>query len=658
MSRYHLRNTRGRKRGSILILTLLFLTVIALFAVAFWNIVPAELHSAKKQMIETEAYFASDAGIVDSLAFLEKITADGNIDNYVNNNGVINAQGHKVIQRSGTVNSWTWQVEIIPGPETFGHAGSLTPNPLRVYQIVSAAQRPGTTTSNQTYRKVSCWVKQKSFAKNNWANMATAGTPLWLFMDTFKLGGDYHTNGKGLLTNIDSSFWSKPEAVFKGDFTFAKESFFGNGGDSTATSGEFIDGVCYGAWGDDNVPFELNGAQRGQAIPGRYEKISAQGRAGVRWGDQIQMPLNTDSVAFGVWGSTPPTAPLTNAQMPFGASSVVKATINGASPGSTAQNGLYIDGDVSQIDFSTDEIGSTPTDPSDDNQVIRIYQGTSTTQYLEVVHVSGHNVTIPASTPAADVQGSTPGANLAPTANGGKGYTILKNVNGSSVKYAVYNEQTNGAIFSTGNVNGVRGRIKGRRTVGVSTDTGSATAKDKTILINGDLTYDGTPLGDKPTSADTMLGLIGYAVRVTADPASAAPTLANPQIGKVWPNRKDTSTASPLYLYTSIFAGRRNDPKANLTGYVPINTGGGFGVVNPGDNNAGIYDGRTYKKGHMKLFGSITEGIRQHKGTGTVAGNSYEFDLDPNLAEIQPPFFPTLPSYDLLSWEEKSYFSY
>lgn len=60
----------------------------------------------------------------------------------------------------------------------------------------------------------------------------------------------------------------------------------------------------------------------------------------------------------------------------------------------------------------------------------------------------------------------------------------------------------------------------------------------------------------------------------------------------------------------------------------------------------------------MSLYGSITEGIRQWKGTGYTAGNSYEFHIDSNLDNAQPPFFPTLPEFDVLTWEEKSVFSY
>lgn len=644
---------RARERGSILFLTLLFLVLINIFAVAFWKLVPVELHSARRQMLETEAYFASDAGVVDSLAFLEQITSDGNIDNYFNTNGVINADGHKVLKRTGTVNSWNWEAEIIPGPETYGNATNPAPNPLRVYEIVAIARRPGMLGSKEQYRKVSAWVRQRSFVENNWGNMATGGDDLWLFMDSFTLGGDYHSNGKGLLRIEDSSFWGNTKPAIAGDFSFSKST---NNPDASLG---FVDGVQYSSWGANNVPYFTTGAQKGLPNGNRYSKISGNGRAGVKMKSEIQMPINTDSVAFGVWGATIPTAPLTNTQKIFGSSSTVNVAINGAVPGGPATNGIWIDeADVAQIELRTTTTSTDASDdPSNDNQIMRIFRGTSTTKYVEVEFVTGRDFTIPA---GATVLGNThaPGAVLRPSDNGGKGYTIVRNRDGGTNTYAVYTDQTNGAVYSTGNINGVRGLVKGRRTIGVSTDTGASTTKDKQITIDGDILYAGTtprrpqdsPNG-RPTDSANTLGLIGYAVRLADDGTTTAPTLADPQIGKMYPRRSATTNNNPLYLYCSIFAGRRNDPAIAWTSNNDVTRkGGGFGSKSP--------DNTSYGHGHMVLYGSITEGIRQWKGTGDVAGNSYQFDLDPNLEEIQPPFFPTLPSYDLLSWQEKSVFSY
>lgn len=644
------------RRGSVLFLTLLFLVLINLFAVAFWKLVPVELHSAKRHQAETEAYFASDAAVVDCIAYLEHITSDGNVDNFFNNNGVVNADGHLVIARTGSVGGWNWEAEIIPGPETFGHNDTTIPNPLRVYKVEAVAKRAGFTSDSQQYRRITSWVKQRSFTDNNWGITAVGDQQLWLFMDTFKLDGDYHTNGPGLLRIENGSFWSNAEAAIGGDFSFVVPT-------SHPSLGQ-TDGVMYSNWGSNGVPYWTSGANAGEPRGNRYDKITANGRAGVKIAGEIEMPINTDSVAFGVWGTDPPTTPLTNSQLVFGAASDVALAMNGSTPGGAFRNGLYIDDEVAQIDFSTNAGYNSSDDPSDDNQIIRIYKDSDTrsfynggygssqdyingdaNEYIEITHVTGRSFTIPGGASVVDNTHSA-GTTLNPADNGGKGWTVVKN--NSTNQYAIFSEQGNGAIFATQDIEGVRGMVKGRRTVAVKTDTGGSTADDHYIAINGDLLYAGTPAGDAPVSPDTMLGLIGYAVRMRDNGTNSAPTLANPRFGRFYPARSSTNTSNPNYLYTSIFAGRRDDPMNNQSGSSEF--GGGFGSINP--------DWATYGQGHMSLFGSITEGIRQWKGTGYTSGNSYEFHIDSNLDNAQPPFFPTLPEFDVLTWEEKSVFSY
>lgn len=52
-------NRRQKARGSILLLTLFFLVLISLFAVAFWKIVPVELHSAQRHKDDTPRLLCS-----------------------------------------------------------------------------------------------------------------------------------------------------------------------------------------------------------------------------------------------------------------------------------------------------------------------------------------------------------------------------------------------------------------------------------------------------------------------------------------------------------------------------------------------------------------------------------------------------------------------
>lgn len=649
-----------KQRGSILLLTLLFLVLINLFAVAFWQLVPVEMNQAKRHLLETEAYFASDAGVTDAIAFLERRTKVGNIDNYIQDNGVADPEypGYKVVKRTGTMNSWTWEAKIIPGPLTYGHKEFTAANPIRVYKVQAVARRPGISGNSQQYRRVSAWIKQKSFSKDGWGvnGNATNSSPLWLNFESFRLGGTYRSNDEVRVRVPGNSFWNSNEpAAIGGELLFARNS-------TNTTLNQVVDGVEYYSFSDQSaLPYNKD---NGQTIPGRYEKLVSGGKDAVRKVDKAELPPNTDSVSFGVWGGSPPTIALNDSGSFFGPGSAVNARINGAAPGGEASNGIYIEGNVSQIDFGLqydngnkdfgfdqNQVARERRITEDANQIIRIYQGSGSNDYVEIQHVREVDFTIPSgSTVVGDTH--SPGATLSPSQNGGRGWTVVKQ--GNTDNYVVYQEQTNGAIYSTGNINGVRGIVHGRRTVAAQTDTGSGTAKDRRIFIDGDLTYKGTRPGETPGTTEDMLGLISYAVKIQNAQASAMPTDTNPRLGQAWPRRNTTDKTRPLWLYTSIFAGRNSDPRKHLSNAYEV--GGGFGTEGFNDSNLG--------PGFMQLYGSINEGVRLAKGqfnseTGLgTSGMQYAFELDPGLDQVQPPFFPTLPKYDIITWEEESVFSY
>ena len=616
-----------RQRGSILLLTLLFMVIISLFAVAFWNIIPVELHSARRYKDDTRAYFAADAGVVDTLGWLAKATTDGNVDQHFADDGDIDENGDLAVTREGDLEGWHWTATITPGPGTYGYRDTGSPNPIRVYKIDSVASR-----GNQNYRSVTTWVSQDSFGGKNWTvNAGAANNTLWLNMSTFRLGGDYHTNDKCRINIPSTNFWSNASAAIGGDVTFADPHLANS-----------VDQVEYANFTAPYLPYN---PATGASVPGRYEKITAAGRLGVQLKGQLDLPANTDSVAFGTWGDTPPTSALPNTGSMFGATGTgaarsVNVRLNGATPGAEARNGLYIEGNVDQIDLEL----------VNNNQRIRIDQGNFE---VEVNFITANAFTIPS---GARVNGTiqTTASTYQPTANDNRGWTIIRNTGVTPAEYMVYKEQTNGAIYATGNINGVRGVTKGRRTIATLTGEGSSSANDREIRITGPLTYAGTAVGSAPASANDQLGLISYAVRLEDGQATAAPTAANNQDGLMWPPRNTTSQANPLNLYCSIFAGRSGDPRASLT--AGLTTGGGFGSES--------YDNTGLGAGYMRLFGSITEGVRQAKGTfnstsgAGQSGYSYSFFEDPNLTTIQPPFFPTLPQYKVISWEEKSVFAY
>lgn len=603
------------------------MVLISLFAVAFWRIIPVELHSAQRYKDDTRAYYAADAGVVDCLGYLETATIAGNVDQLFADIGDYDANNDLTIKRTGKLDGWTWTANITPGIGTYGYHDTSSPNPIRVYRIDSVASR-----GNKKYRSITAWVSQDSFGGKNWTvNRGAKGNELWLNMATFRLGGDYHTNDRARISIPNKNFWNNSQPAIGGKVTFSDLY--------TANAADFVQ---YNSSDANLLPYDPG---TGKSIPGRYEKISAHGRLGIQATSKLELPKNTDSVAFGTWGGTPPNpGELASGAAAAGAffgtgnsANGVNARINGATPGGEARNGIYVEGDVDQIDFEM----------VNSNQLMRIDQGD---HEIEVTFVT-NSFTLPA---GANVNGAViPGSqSLSGADNDGRGFTVVRKA--GTNQYKVYQGQTNGAVYVTGDVHGIRGTVKGRRTVATMTGEGDATSLDREIRITGPLLYAGTTPGEPPASAEDQLGLISYAVRMGKTQASAAPTASNNRDGQMWPKRNTTSPSNPHYLYCSIFAGRNSDPNWDTTS--PMENAGGFGVEDPGSSSLG--------PGHMVLFGSLTEGVRQQKGTfnsstgDSVSGYSYAFYEDPNLKQTQPPFFPTLPRYYVISWQEKAVFAY
>ncbi len=632
---------RKSNQGSILLLTLFFMILISLLAVAFWKIIPVDLHSAQRHKDDTRAYYAADAGVVDTMGFLSAATTAGNVDQLFADSGSTDSAGDKFITRTGKLDGIDWTATVTPGPDTYGHHAMTSQNPLRVYRIDCTALIGPTK-----YRSVTAWLSQDSFAEDNWlVGQGAGGNALWLNFATFRLGGSYHTNDYLRLNIPTSAWWSQMVgSAVGGSLTSSKN---GKTQDERAK-----DGVLYNNWDASMLPFDSSGG----AVQGRYEKISAKGKTGIQAGvAEKTLPSSTDSVAFGAWGATPPVPGTLAASGAVFGSNSVNVRINGATAGGDAKNGLFIEGNVDQIDLDlVNEKGNLLTGTiaagTKVNQRVRIDQGNNE---VDVIYVTD-TYELPA---GSKVNGSniTAKQTLLGSANNGKGFTVVKK---SGVnEFVVYKDQTNGAIYSTGDINGLRGVTMGRRTIATLTGKDSTSGEmnnDKRITITGELTYAGTTRGQVPASSKDQLGLIAYAVKMGDAQASAAPSASDNQDGKMWPPRNTTSPTNPLYLYCSIFAGRNKDPRQNASD--AVTTAGGFGVNS--------YTSTALGPGQMKMYGSLTEGIRLAKGqfdqaTGNgTSGYQYNFQEDPWLKEIQPPFFPSLPNYGVVSWEEKSVFAY
>jgi hypothetical protein len=621
---FHRFLTSERVRGSVLAMTLFFLVLLSFFALAFWKLIPVELHAAQRHRFDTQAYYVADYGVADTLLFLKKKTQQGNIDSPTFDDGPL--------VRTGTLEGWDWTATITPGPGTYGAPGVTAPNPIRCYEINCVASRKVSAVNTQNFRRVRVWAMQQSFTEYGYF-VDNLPSDIWLNLATFTLDGKYHTNHELLVYAPDGFDWKGPSS-FKESATFSKSV-------SNSSLKRVVDGVKYRSFTNQvHLPYNKD---NGLAIAGRYERIATEGAAAIQQREKIPIPESSDDVAAGAYGTTPPAdSALTPESALFG-NSGINARLGATAPGGDATSGIYIRGDVDQIEFALDPQG---------NQIADISQGSNMMRTTFVTE----SVTLPAGVKVNGVTLSAP-TTYQGTDNDNLGYTIMRDYNKvgdqwvPTNEYKVYNRQTNGVIYATGDINGIRGTVKGRRTVATKTTSGS----DKVLRINGELLYAGTTPGEAPTSTADQLGLISYAVRMKGgDQGTVAPSINTGDgsytvsTSRMWPPRNTTSAADPHYLYCSIFSGRQNDTTTSIT------EGGGFAVENSSDSSydAGLGIGK------LTLFGSLSEGVRQRKGTIDVSGYNYEYKYDVNLRLAQPPFFPSLPSYGVVSWEEESFYSY
>ncbi|MBI3927153.1 MAG: hypothetical protein HY319_16575 [Armatimonadetes bacterium] len=586
-------------RGSALLLAIFFLVLLFLLASAFLALVPSELHAAQRHLNDTSAFYAADAGVVDTIEWLEQEVEAGTLDSHFSM-----GSGNPFV-RSGTLDNWEWEVEIHPDSLTFGSTSALVPNPLHIYRLEVTA-----SLWERDYCRVEAWVTQASFADKAYF-VDRMPTNLWLNLATLDIEGDYHTNGT-LMMSVPGGFYNQPtDPPFKGKVTFAEKT-------DHPTLG-FVDGARYNSW--TNLPYDA------QAVPidGRYEKLVAGGRSRMVYASEpIEMPPNSGVIATAAWGSTaPPPGSVTQGEFalpihsPSGSPNPVKVRVNPSATGGpypTLENGIYVEGNLQQMRLEV----------NNNNSRVRLKQSN---QEVWVTLVT-NTLTIPAGRKVNGIVETTPivlqGKDVNPSS---PNYTVLEDRKNG--EFLVYEKTTNGTIFCTGDILGLSGVNKGRRTIATLTDTGPSSNLDREIFIDGSITRTDTTPGQTPTSADDMLGLISYAVRIS---------------GTTTPARSATNATNPLWFYASIFTGRDGDTSSSMV------TGGGFGVE-------GYQSGAP---GYMKVYGSIAEGFRQAKGTfnpstgATVTGMAYEYHYEPMLKKVQPPFWPALPGFRMLTWYEES----
>lgn len=165
----------NRRRGFILVLAILFLALLELLAISVALRVPQGVREAARLGDETVAYLVAEAGVQDTVAWLE----------YQLQNGI----EPELKPRSGQLGEDRWTVSLEPDEYT-APKGSHS---CRCYKLIATGTR-GTLT-----RQIKASIVQESFGRyarfiNHWANTADADHTVYFWGGPIYVNGPVHSN--------------------------------------------------------------------------------------------------------------------------------------------------------------------------------------------------------------------------------------------------------------------------------------------------------------------------------------------------------------------------------------------------------------------------------------------------------------------------------
>lgn len=302
------------------------MALLSMLALAYVRLVPLEMNSALRYRESTKAHYVAEAGIIDSLAYVQNELKNGN-----------EPTPSGPVTRTGSLDGWNWETLISPDPQT----PPLGDSALRFYRLQSRATKPGQT--NAVWR-IQCYVGEETFARftryiddfptSNYYNIQT--TPF--------IEGHVHINDVIHIRTFPSLWTTTGDPAFKGFVTSASQ-------DPASP-----DGIDYFGPGGPPYPDDA-----------KYARLYLGGRAGLNTGvSRIELPENSNALARHAWGDTTaqPTAP--------GIHLNTDATGN-------LQGGVFIVGDVDEMVLGQDGSG---------NPTITVTQGGDVTTITEAVNAA------------------------------------------------------------------------------------------------------------------------------------------------------------------------------------------------------------------------------------------------------------------------------
>lgn len=323
--------SRQERQGVALLMAIMFLAALFSLSLLLLAVLPLEMRATGRQKMETEAFYAAEAGVLQALAWMETRAAKGH---------PAIPSGSDKYDLTGSVANWNWKAEIGAVPVNPSNPDDTRP----AYTVRSTAFLGGTR-----YRSVSVALCQESMSRFAWFE-ESGSEGLWIGAESFRIDGPFHTN-KYIQVNVPSGFYGSNHP-----------STFTQGVTMAGAAPNSPDGVNYNCpFGTNNPPFD----SKGRPIEERYRKIFGEGGSSnvLPRVKKIQLPSHAKDLAAEAWGSGLPPPTQIGVHPGLGSSS------------NRVEGGLYIVGDVKKMTLAV----------TGGNRRLTITQGSNTVEVLETV---------------------------------------------------------------------------------------------------------------------------------------------------------------------------------------------------------------------------------------------------------------------------------
>ncbi|MGE0494130.1 MAG: hypothetical protein AB7S38_33275 [Vulcanimicrobiota bacterium] len=344
----------------MLLLALFFLFALFLMAVAFFRLLPTELHSAARSSTNAKAHYACDAGARDAVAWLKtKPTAVPNAE-------VAAYNGLHSDPANGNIDGrWAYTCAV----ET------VDPN-RGIYNILSTAIYNG-----RPIRELRCTVQNQSFAKYAlwWDDQDTTQLGIVFSMGSNGIQGPVHTNSYFRLAAGTTGFWNDGKAPWitgikdaagvplePAKMTYATAY---SATDADNPTGMAPDGIQYygGNYAGSSAGLVPYDSTTGAPISSRYERMIEGGRERISQVTEIKMPEENSALRANAWDAV--NGDLTD--MPSTSGLYINTNGTGANlANADVQGGVYIKGDA--------EVTLSVTSGNGDHQKITAKQNQTT----------------------------------------------------------------------------------------------------------------------------------------------------------------------------------------------------------------------------------------------------------------------------------------